>query len=163
MRASSSLMSLIIEVLKMKIYLLIHIVDGDSWGVDTDAFLSKEEAQKSMRNFWQTALKEWGIDAESEQNDEQSWECSDVSASISDYCKNEFEHWEIHEKNMDVQVAIKVHEGMVHSVISNAGVDVDVYDLDVSDYPDEGEQDEADKLEKEFNELSNQPGWGDVW
>lgn len=30
-------------------------------------------------------------------------------------------------------------------------------------YPDEGEQDEADKLEKEFNELSNQPGWGDVW
>lgn len=64
---------------------------------------------------------------------------------------------------MDVQVAIKVHEGMVQSVISNAGVDVDVYDLDVSDYPDEGEQDEADKLEKEFNELSNQPGWGDVW
>lgn len=57
MRASSSLMSLIIEVLKMKIYLLIHVVDGDSWGVDTDAFLSKEEAQKSMRNFWQTALK----------------------------------------------------------------------------------------------------------
>lgn len=163
MRASSSLMSLIIEVLKMKIYLLIHVVDGDSWGVDTDAFLSKEEAQKSMRNFWQTALKEWGIDAESEQNDEQSWECSDVSASISDYRKNEFEHWEIHEKNMDVQVAIKVHEGMVQSVISNAGVDVDVYDLDVSDYPDEGEQDEADKLEKEFNELSNQPGWGDVW
>ena len=148
MRASSSLMSLIIEVLKMKIYLLIHVVDGDSWGVDTDAFLSKEEG---------------GIDAESEQNDEQSWECSDVSASISDYCKNEFEHWEIHEKNMDVQVAIKVHEGMVQSVISNAGVDVDVYDLDVSDYPDEGEQDEADKLEKEFNELSNQPGWGDVW
>ena len=94
----------------MKIYLLIHVVDGDSWGVDTDAFLSKEEAQKSMRNFWQAALKEWGIDAESEQNDEQSWECSDVSASISDYCKNEFEHWEIHEKNMDVQVAIKVHE-----------------------------------------------------
>lgn len=147
----------------MKIYLLIHVVDGDSWGVDTDAFLSKEEAQKSMRNFWQAALKEWGIDAESEQNDEQSWECSDVSASISDYCKNEFEHWEIHEKNMDVQVAIKVHEGMVQFVISNAGVDVDVYDLDVSDYPDEGEQDEADKLEKEFNELSNRPGWGDVW
>ena len=56
-----------------------------------------------------------------------------------------------------------MHEGMVQSVISNAGVDVDVYDLDVSDYPDEGEQDEADKLEKEFNELSNQPGWGDGW
>lgn len=51
-------MSLIIEVLKMKIYLLVHVMDCDSWGVYTDAFLSKEEAQKSMRNFWQAALKE---------------------------------------------------------------------------------------------------------
>lgn len=147
----------------MKVYLLVHVMDSDSWGVDVDAFLSKEKAQKSMRDSWQAALKEWGVDARSKQNDEQSWECDDTSASISDYCKNEFEHWEIHEKNTDVKVAIKIHEGMVKSVISNAGVDVDVYDLDISDYKEEGEEDEADQMEKEFNELSNLPDWGDVW
>ena len=147
----------------MKIYLLIHVVDGDSWGVDTDAFLSKEEAQKSMRNFWQAALKEWGIDAESEQNDEQSWECSDVSASISDYCKNEFEHWQIQEKELDVKAAVEVRGGLVQSVIANAGIDVDVYDLDVSDFPDDGEVDEADRKWREFTELSNRPDWGSVW
>lgn len=147
----------------MKVYLLVHVMDSDSWGVDADAFLSKEEAQKSMRDSWQAALKEWGIDAGSKQNDEQSWECDDTGASISDYCKNEFEHWEIQEKSLDVQVAIKVHGGMVQSVISNSGVDVDVYDLDVSDFPDDDEEDESAKTEKEFNELANRPDWGDVW
>lgn len=41
--------------------------------------------------------------------------------------------------------------------------DVDVYDLDVSDFPDDGEEDEADRKELEFTELSNRPDWGSVW
>lgn len=39
----------------------------------------------------------------------------------------------------------------------------DVYDLDVSDYPDAGEQVEADDKEAELNKRIVQPGWRSVW
>lgn len=42
-------------------------------------------------------------------------------------------------------------------------VSVEVYDLDVSDFPDDGEQDEADKKEVELEELVKSPGWRNVW
>lgn len=58
---------------------------------------------------------------------------------------------------------MEVRGGLVQSVIANAGIDVDVYDLDVSDFPDDGEEDEADRKEREFTELSNRPDWGSVW
>ena len=147
----------------MKIYLLIHVVDGDSWGVDTDAFLSKEEAQKSMRNFWQTALKEWGIDAESEQNDERVVGNIQIihihiNASVGDDGLNHsFMHLDC---DLDIHVLLMNFPmlELVLAVVANACADIAAFPD-----PDEGEQDEADKLEKEFNELSNQPGWGDVW
>lgn len=41
--------------------------------------------------------------------------------------------------------------------------DVDVYDLDVSDFPDEGEQEAADQKEAELDELVKSPGWRAVW
>lgn len=52
---------------------------------------------------------------------------------------------------------------MLRSVYSNSDVDVDVYDLDVSDFPDEGEAEEADRKEKELDELCSNPGWRAVW
>lgn len=58
---------------------------------------------------------------------------------------------------------MEVRGGLVQSVIANAGIDVDVYDLDVSDFPDDGEVDEADRKGREFTELSNRPDWGSVW
>lgn len=64
---------------------------------------------------------------------------------------------------LDVKAAVEVRGGLVQSVIANAGIDVDVYDLDVSDFPDDGEEDEADRKEREFTELSNRPDWGSVW
>lgn len=44
-----------------------------------------------------------------------------------------------------------------------ADVDVDVYDLDVSDFPDEGEAEEADRKEKELDALCSNSGWRAVW
>ena len=64
---------------------------------------------------------------------------------------------------MNVQVAIRVKGGLVQTVYSNSDVDVDVYDLDVSDFPDEGEAEEADRKEKELDELCGNPGWRAVW
>lgn len=64
---------------------------------------------------------------------------------------------------MDVQVAVRVQGGLVQDVHANADVSVNVYDLDVSDFPDEGEQAEADKKEAELEELVKAPGWRAVW
>ena len=36
-------------------------------------------------------------------------------------------------------------------------------DLDVSDFPDEGEQEAADQKEAELDELVKSPGWRAVW
>ena len=56
------------------------------------------------------------------------------------------------------EVAICVKGGLVSSVYANANMDVDVYDLDVSDFPDEGEQEAADQKEAELDELVKSPG-----
>lgn len=61
------------------------------------------------------------------------------------------------------EVAICVKGGLVSSVYANANMDVDVYDLDVSDFPDEGEQEAADQKEAELDELVKSPGWRVVW
>ena len=52
---------------------------------------------------------------------------------------------------------------MVSLVYANANMDVDVYDLDVSDFPDEGEQEAADQKEAELDELVKSHGWRAVW
>lgn len=146
----------------MKIYSLIHEQDTDSaWGSDVKLFLDKSKAQAEMRNRWDAALDAWEIDKGSEQSDDWCWEFSGDSAYIRD--GSDCEKWRVEEHDLDVNVAIEVRGGMVTSVISNAGVDVDVYDLDVSDFPDDGEEDEADRKEREFTELSNRPDWGSVW
>lgn len=62
-----------------------------------------------------------------------------------------------------MQIAVRVKGGLVEEVHANADVSVEVYDLDVSDFPDDGEQDEADKKEVELEELVKSPGWRNVW
>ena len=79
------------------------------------------------------------------------------------YKRQEYENWAIEEKTLNVRVAIRVKGGLVQTVYSNSDVDVDVYDLDVSDFPDEGEAEEADRKEKELDELCSNPGWRAVW
>lgn len=73
------------------------------------------------------------------------------------------ETWSVEAQDLDVKVAVKVHGGMVQSVIANAAVDVDVYDLDVSSYPEEGEEDEADEKRRLYQELASRPDWREVW
>lgn len=61
------------------------------------------------------------------------------------------------------KVAVEVKGGLVQNVYANADVSVEVYDLDVSDFPDEGEQKEADDKEAELEDLVKSPGWRNVW
>lgn len=147
----------------MKVYVLIHKQDSSVWDADAELFLSMEQAQEAMRNAWNEALKAWGI-AETDRPDEgRDWTCGEAEASIRDDYKTEYENWAIEEKTLNVRVAIRVKGGLVQTVYSNSDVDVDVYDLDVSDFPDEGEAEEADRKEKELGELCSNPGWRAVW
>lgn len=148
----------------MKVYMLVHKQDTSSmWDEDADIFLTKEKAQEVMQEQYRAALESWGINDLTEPSEDFHWTCDENQAEISDDCKCEYEQWQIQEKELDVKAAVEVRGGLVQSVIANAGIDVDVYDLDVSDFPDDGEVDEADRKGREFTELSNRPDWGSVW
>ena len=148
----------------MKVYMLVHKQDTSSmWDADADIFLTKEKAQEVMQEQYRAALESWGINDLTEPSEDFHWTCDENQAEISDDCKCEYEQWQIQEKELDVKAAVEVRGGLVQSVIANAGIDVDVYDLDVSDSPDDGEVDEADRKGREFTELSNRPDWGSVW
>lgn len=147
----------------MKVYMLVYQQDTSVWDADVDVFLTKEKAQEVMREQYEKALVSWGISENTVPASEQHWSCGDDQAEICDDYKCEYEQWQIREKELDVKAAVEVRGGMVQSIIANAGIDVDVYDLDVSDFPDDGEADEADRKEREFTELSNLPDWGSVW
>ena len=61
------------------------------------------------------------------------------------------------------KVIIRVEGGLVQAVYSDGDVDVEVVDLDVSDFPEDGEQEAADKREEELNKTVKQKGWKQVW
>lgn len=61
------------------------------------------------------------------------------------------------------KVIIRVEGGLVQAVYSDGDVDVEVVDLDVSDFPEEGEQEAADKRREEMEETIKQEGWKEVW
>ena len=146
----------------MKIYVLIHEQDTESaWGSHVSLFLNRDLAEASMRKCWEDALKSWEFDLDKEMYDDHCWEYNHDNAAVLD--GTDIERWRIEEQDLAVGVAVKVHGGLVQSVISNADVDLDVYDLDVSDFPDEGEEDEADERRRVFEELASRPDWRSVW
>ena len=63
-----------------------------------------------------------------------------------------------------VSVAVEVSGGLVQAVYARGGdVGADVFDLDVHDFPDEGEQEETESREKQLEKLIGAPGWKRVW
>ena len=147
----------------MELYMLIHVQDVNICDADTTPFLDKKRAQEAMRNNWKATLSAWGINESDPQTDERSWECGEDTASIRDDFRYQFEHWKIEECKIPAKIAILVHNGMVKDVIGNAGVSVEVYDIDVSEFPDPGEAEEADQKAREFEALRKNPDWFDVW
>ena len=146
----------------MKIYVLIHEQDTESaWGSHVSLFLNRDLAEASMRKCWEDALKSWEFDLDKEMYDDHCWEYNHDNAAVLD--GTDIERWRIEEQDLAVGVAVKVRGGLVQSVIANADVDLDVYDLDVSDFPDEGEEDEADERRRVFEELASRPDWRSVW
>lgn len=146
----------------MTIYILVHEQDTDAaWGCNVKPFTDKQAALDAMRADWQESVKDWEYDSK-KHNDDDECECGDTTAVIRD--GDDVESWRIEKHYLDVQVAVEVKGGLVQNIYANADVHPDVYDLDVSDFPDEGEQDEADRKEAELNDLvKKSPGWRNVW
>lgn len=147
----------------VKIYNLIYLEDGSTIDAAAAPFLTMEAAQAAMKDSWEACLKILGIDPEEEQTEEHNWTCGEDFASIRDDLHSGFTSWKITEHNLDVQVAVKVFGGQVQQIIANAGVSAKVYDLDVSDFPDEGEQEAADSRAAEYEKLQKMTGWSHVW
>lgn len=145
----------------MKIYILLYEQDTDyGCGAEVSAFIRKEDAQAAMRAGWESSVESWEYNAK-EHKDEDECYCEEESAVIRDGMDSV--RWHIEEQKLDVQVAVHVQGGLVQDVHANADVSVNVYGLDVSDFPNECEQDKADKKEAELEELVKAPGWRAVW
>lgn len=145
----------------MKIHLLICEQDTDAvWGGTVKIFLSRKEAQTAMRKDWKDAVATWKYD-EHEHRDEDECYCEDDTAIIRE--DGDVESWRIEEQTLDVRVSVMVKGGLVQNAIANADISMDVCDLDVSDFPDDGEQEAADKKEAKYKELSKTPGWRKIW
>lgn len=64
---------------------------------------------------------------------------------------------------MKSKVIVIVRGGLVERVYANSDIEVNVVDLDVSDFPDEGEQEAADARAAEVDELVKLDEWRQVW
>ncbi|MGM9603221.1 MAG: hypothetical protein ACI3W5_16745 [Faecousia sp.] len=145
----------------MTLYLLIFHQDTDSGcGSEASPFLDLETAQNTMRSVYEKTLELWGFD-KSCQTEEHECYCRDDQAVIRD--DPNFVTWTIETHQLDVEIAVEVEGGLVRNIYANADVSPDVYDLDVSAYPDEGEQEAADAKANELKTRVNQHGWRSVW
>lgn len=147
----------------VKIYTLIHLQDTAITDADAMPFLTKDAAQVAMKAAWEKDLKAAGIDPAEPQHEEREWDCGENTASIRIDFNSVYETWKITEHDLDVQVAVKVYGGVVQQIIANAGISAKVYDLDVSDFPDEEEQEIAIAKEAEYKNLQKDAGWEKVW
>ena len=62
-----------------------------------------------------------------------------------------------------LSVAVEVKGGLVQAAYANGDISVDVYDLDISDFPDVGEQEAADLRELDLKKLVSNPEWHTVY
>ena len=62
-----------------------------------------------------------------------------------------------------LSVAVEVKGGLVQAAYANGDISVDVYDLDVSDFPDVGEQEAADLRELDLKKLVSNSEWHTVY
>lgn len=148
----------------MKIFLLIHGQDtGAACDTNIKPFAGRQAASDAMRKEWAEAVVAWGY-ASKEHGDEDECECRDDTAVIRD--GGDVEYWRIEEQELavPVSVAVEVSGGLVQAVYARGGdVDADVFDLDAPDFPDEGEQTEAEVRKEQLSKLIGGPGWKQVW
>lgn len=146
----------------MKLYIVVHEnASGPKDSVDTKLYLTEDAAEEGIYQEWTALMTEMGILDDYFSFDGLRNDCKSMKKIT--WNGKVIHRWEIIEQNLDIKAIIKVKGGMVQSVIANADVSVEVYDLDVSSYPEDGEEDEADQKARKFEELLARPDWWCVW
>ena len=145
----------------MKIYNLVYEENSDArCGAEVETFLDAEQASRQMREAFYKAIGVLGM-SDHEDGDDYSSDIGSMSAGITNGMDTF--RWSIDEVDLDIKVAVRVEGGLVQSVYSNAGVDVQVFDLDMSDFPDKGEYEAMQMVEDDLKQLIESPGWNMVW
>ena len=142
----------------MLIYVLIYEENSDNrCSADVIHFTSMPEAQSAMREKYRESIHNLGYDAEETSVDGES---AAIVNGMDSY------HWRIEAREIEASVpriAVEVSGGMVQNVYSDADVSVEVFDLDVSDFPEDGEADEAEKRGEELEAFRSRPDVKQVW
>ena len=145
----------------MKLNILIHEQDTDSaWGSSAKPFIDRAAAQDAMRHDYEDTIKTWGFD-ETSQTEEHKAYCHDGEALVRD--DTDIETWRIEEHDLQVELAVEVKGGLVQAIYANADIFPEVFDLDVSDFVEDSEVEEADIKAAELEKLKQQPGWRAVY
>ena len=145
----------------MTIYVLIHEQDTDAaWGSDVSIHLSFGAAQNTMIEEWSETVNTWEYSRHFHTGDDEC-SCGSKTAVIRE--QENMEYWRIEEHILGSNIAIKVEGGLVQAVYSNSDINVDVYDLDVSDFPDLEEQKEADERRDALEKIRDSDDWQCVW
>ena len=150
----------------MKLYTLLYHENSDCCDKAEVVYCgdSHETASELLRDKYEKSLAAFHHDMK---RNEDGYSCSGSPdyASIVEGLDNYT--WEITEHDVElpaVSVAIEVSGGLVQNVYANGErVGVDVYDLDVSDFPSEGGEDAAEECETELEKIKSNPDWTRIW
>ena len=134
----------------MKIYILIYEEDSDNrCGADVLHYTTEEAAVEAMREKYRASLEKLDHNVD-EQTEDYNCSCKKYSANIVE--AEDGYYWRVEAREIELPVP--------HVAVE---VSVDVYDLDVSDYPDNGEEDEAQGRKEQLREFRAAPGVREVW
>ena len=62
-----------------------------------------------------------------------------------------------------MKIIIEVWGGLVANVYANGSAEVEIFDLDVSDFPDPGEREEVDRRAAELKTITENPDYKKIW
>ena len=62
-----------------------------------------------------------------------------------------------------MKIIIEVWGGLVTNVYADGSAEVEIFDLDISDFPDPGERDAADRRAAELKTKKKNPEFKKVW
>lgn len=141
----------------MKIYCLLFSENSHAVHLSAaDPFLNHESALAAMRADYERKLAALPFDV-SLQTEWHRCSCEKNLASIIDGTGTYT--WCVQERELDVQVAVEVHGGLVQNIYANAGICAEVYDLDLTDIQEEGGPSERELRQAALAEAIRAPGW----
>ena len=145
----------------MKIFCLIFADTAEgSCNVTAEPFLDHDSAIASMTGQYEKMLESLCM----EENSNSSVRyCNREQASARIVDGPSIYIWSIKELEQDIRVAVEVADGLVQNIYANTDVSAKVYDLDLTDVPEEGGPIEGELRQAALAEEIGAPEWRTIW